>query len=62
MFASATRPNEPWIFVLESARNKSAQFLSVAGSDDGTYRLTYELLPEDELVITLERTNLIHPS
>jgi len=46
-------------FQLESARSKSAQFVSLAGANRGTYRLTYELLPEDELVITLERTESV---
>ena len=46
-------------FLLVSARSKSAQFLSVAGADQGTYRLTYELPAKDDLVITLERTESI---
>ena len=41
-------------FRLVSAREKSVQFLTVAGPGLPTYRLTFELLPTDVLLITLE--------
>jgi len=43
-------------FQLSSASSKSVQFLSIAGFNPDIYRLTYEQLPNRELVIALERS------
>lgn len=42
-------------FRLVSAGSSSAQFVSVSGLGPRTYRLTFELLPECILAVTLER-------